>query len=71
MSTGNAASLIEYGSAAGGWQTVPSPDPGAPGGSTILDGILAFSPANVWAVGTYDGQGGMRTLIMHYTGGQR
>jgi hypothetical protein len=71
VSTGNAASLIEYGSAAGGWQTVPSPDPGAPGGSTILDGILAFSPANVWAVGTFDGQGGMRTLIMHYTGGKR
>jgi hypothetical protein len=69
-STGNAASLIEYGSASGGWRTVPSPDPGAPGGNTILDGVLAFSPANVWAVGTYDGQGGMRTLIMHYAGGR-
>lgn len=71
VSTGNAASLIEYGSAAGGWQTVPSPGPAAPGGSTILDGILAFSPANVWAVGTDDGKGGMRTLILHYAGGKR
>lgn len=70
VSTGNAASLIEYGSAGGGWRTVPSPDPGAPGGNTILDGVLAFSPANVWAVGTYDGKGGMKTLIMHYAGGK-
>jgi hypothetical protein len=70
VSTGNAAALIEYGSASGGWRTVPSPDPGAPGGNTILDGVLAFGPANVWAVGTYDGKGGMRTLIMHYAGGR-
>jgi hypothetical protein len=70
VSTGNAASLIEYGSASGGWRTVPSPDPGAPNGNTILDGVLAFSPTNVWAVGTYDGKGGMKTLIMHYAGGK-
>ena len=25
---------------------------------------------HVWAVGTYDGQSGMRTLIMHYAGGK-
>jgi Phosphoesterase family len=69
VSTGNAASLIEYGSASGGWTTVPSPNPGAANGNTILDGILALSPDNVWAVGTFDGANGMRTLIMHYTGG--
>ncbi len=69
VSTGNAASLIEYGSATGGWATVPSPNPGAANGNTILDGILALSPDNVWAVGTFDGANGMRTLIMHYTGG--
>ena len=69
VATGNAASLIEYGSATGGWKTVPSPDPGAPGGNTILDGVLAFSSTNIWAVGTYDGKGGMKTLILHYTGG--
>jgi urease accessory protein UreH len=31
--------------------------------------VFAFASNNVWAVGTYDGPGGMRTLIMHYTGG--
>ena len=67
--TGNAASLIEYGSAAGGWKVVPSPDPGAPNGNTLLYGVLAFGPHDVWAVGTYDGQNGMSTLALHYTGG--
>ena len=32
VTSGNAASLIEYGSATGAWKTVPSPDPGAPQG---------------------------------------
>ena len=68
VATGNAASLIAYGSASGGWTTVPSPNPGAANGDTILDGILALSSTNIWAVGEYDGPGGMRTLIMHYTG---
>jgi hypothetical protein len=66
--TGNAASLIQYGSAAGGWRTVPSPNPGTANGNTVLYAVLAFSPADVWAVGTYDGSGGMRTLALHYTG---
>jgi hypothetical protein len=68
-STQNGESLIEYGSATGGWTVVPSPDPST-GGNNILDGVLAFSSTNVWAVGEYDGHGGMRTLIMHYTGGK-
>jgi len=68
VSTENAASLIEYGSVSGGWRTVPSPDPSA-NGNNILDGIFAVSSTDVWAVGEWDGQGGMRTLIMHYTGG--
>jgi hypothetical protein len=68
-STANASALIEFGSATGGWVTVPSPDPGAANGNTILDGVFAVSDSNVWAVGAYDGAGGMRTLILHYTGG--
>jgi hypothetical protein len=64
--TGNAQSLIEYGSASGGWTIVPSPDPSK--GNNILDGVLAFSSTNVWAVGEEDASG-MHTLIMHYTGG--
>jgi hypothetical protein len=67
VSTGNAASLIEYGSATGGWTIVTSPDPSA-NGSNILDGIFAPSSTNISAVGEYDGSGGMRTLIMHYAG---
>ncbi len=70
VSTGNANSLIEYGSATGGWTVVASPDPST-SGNNILDGILAFSSNNVWAVGEWDGQAGMRTLIMHYAGGAR
>jgi len=69
VATTNGMSLIEYGSVSGGWTVVPSPDPGAANGNTFLDGVLAFSATNVWAVGTYDGTGGMRTLVMHYTGG--
>jgi hypothetical protein len=52
----------------GGWTAVPSPDPGAANGNTVLYAVQAFSPADVWAVGTYDGSGGMRTLALHYTG---
>ena len=52
--TGNGDSLIEYGSATRGWTVVPSPDPSADG-NNILDGVLAFSSDNVWAVGEYDG----------------
>ncbi|HTX83762.1 MAG TPA: hypothetical protein VME44_16375 [Streptosporangiaceae bacterium] len=66
-STTNANSLIEYGSATGGWTVVASPDPST-NGNNILAGVMAFSSTNVWAVGEFDGQGGMKTLIMHYTG---
>jgi hypothetical protein len=67
--TQNANSLIEYGTTAGGWKAVASPDPGAPNGNTILDGVFAVNDHSVWAVGTYDGKGGMKTLIMHYQTG--
>jgi hypothetical protein len=63
------SSLIEYGSASGGWEIVPSPNPGAANGNTYLFGVQAFGAGDVWAVGAYDGTGGMRTLIMHDTGG--
>jgi hypothetical protein len=69
VSTTSAASLIEFGSATGGWKIVPSPDPGAANGNTFLNAVLAFSNNDVWAAGTFDGSGGERTLIMHYTGG--
>jgi hypothetical protein len=69
-STGNASSLIEFGTATGGWRIVPSPDPGAAnGGNTFIDAVLAFGSRNIWAVGTFDGPSGLRTLILHYAGG--
>jgi hypothetical protein len=70
VSTGNASSLIEFGSAAGGWKIVPSPDPGAVNqGNTFINAVFAFANNNVWAVGTFDGASGQRTLILHFTGG--
>jgi len=62
-------SLIEHGTTSGGWRIVPSPDPGlANGGNTDLGAVLAFGPDNAWAVGTFDGKNGRRTLILHFTG---
>jgi hypothetical protein len=69
VSTGNASSLIEFGSAAGGWHTVPSPNPGAANGNTFINAVLAFASNNVWTVGAFDGSNGVRTLIMHFAGG--
>jgi len=69
VSTGNAASLTEFGSSSGGFKTVPSPNPGAANGNTYLTAVLAFSSTNVWVVGAFDGTSGMRTLAMHFTGG--
>jgi hypothetical protein len=36
-----------------------------PIGSTFLNAVLAFSAANVWPAGTFEGPGGERTLIMY------
>jgi hypothetical protein len=46
---------------------VPSPNPFS-SGNNVLFAALAFGPHDVWAVGMYDGNGGMRTLALHYTG---
>ena len=70
VSTGNAASLIEFGSATGGWMTVPSPDPGAVNkGNTFINAVFALGNDKVWAAGTFDGPTGQRTLILRFTGG--
>jgi hypothetical protein len=50
------------------WQVQPSPN-GAPGRASELTGVAAFSPKNVWAVGTYLGRlGNAETLIEHWDG---
>jgi hypothetical protein len=68
-STGNGSTLIEHGSASGGWKIVPSPDPAGANGNSFISGVQAFGDNDVWAVGTYDGAGGMQTMILHYAGG--
>jgi hypothetical protein len=45
------------------WAAVPSPNPGGTGG-TILYGVAAISPADVWAVGN----SGTTALILHWNG---
>jgi hypothetical protein len=50
-----------------GWRIVASPNPSS-NGNNILFAATAFGPHDVWAVGEWDGQGGMRTLALHYTG---
>ena len=67
--SGNDESVIEHGTASGGWTIVPSPNPGlANGGNTILGGVLAFGPDDAWAVGSFDGPNARQTLILHYPG---
>jgi hypothetical protein len=60
--------LIEFGTANGGWAIVPSPDPAGRQGNSLIDAVQAFGSRNVWAVGTFDGKGGTRTLILQRTG---
>jgi hypothetical protein len=66
--TTNPLSLIMFGSRKGGWHMIKAPEPVTSGGSgsSILDGIIAFGPTNIWAVGT--GSPGMSTFIVHYHG---
>jgi hypothetical protein len=51
-----------------GWASVASPDPGGTNGN-VLNGVLALSPANAWAVGSYltGGREG-EVLILHWNG---
>jgi hypothetical protein len=46
------------------WVRVP-PAPLTP---SLIDAVQAFGSRNVWVVGTLDGKGGTRTLILHRTG---
>jgi hypothetical protein len=68
---GTFESLTEFGRAGGGWRIVPSPNPGLAhgGGSTVLGGVAAFGPGDVWAVGYFDGANARRTLILNFTAG--
>jgi len=49
-----------------GWFEEPSPSPGqANAGNSELAGITIISPADIWAVGAYDGRNASQTLILH------
>jgi hypothetical protein len=56
------------------WTRMTTPDPPGPnGGSTVLNGVSAAGPGNVWAVGSYahnepGGLGIPHTLILRWTG---
>jgi hypothetical protein len=49
----NGFTLIEHWDGTA-WTRVPSPSPGVYPGGSFLDGVAATSPANAWAVGSYD-----------------
>jgi hypothetical protein len=50
------------------WTRVPSPNPGGPSRSNVLDGVTALSPSDAWAVGSYATGTTTRTLILHWNG---
>jgi hypothetical protein len=50
------------------WAVVASPDPGGATG-TVLNGVSALSPADVWAVGSANSDSPQpKTLILHWNG---
>jgi uncharacterized membrane protein len=51
------------------WKAVASPNLGTATASNQLNGVVALSPTNAWAVGYYDtGSGDQRALILHWDG---
>lgn len=57
--------------AASGWHTTTTPNPGVNFAyqSRSLNGVVAFSATNAWAVGNYSrASGGGSPLILHWTG---
>ena len=62
--TGNLLSLIERHDLTNGWVPEQSPSPGLANGNTQLAGVLALSPTEAWAVGSYDGVNAARPLIL-------
>jgi hypothetical protein len=50
------------------WRVQPSPNPGGSSDENQLSGVAATSPANAWAVGSYNNGTVSRTLIEHWNG---
>lgn len=65
MYDGAFSTLVEHWDGSS-WQIVASPDKGT--GNNFLDGILALSSNDVWAVGHYEAGGRTKTLVEHWNG---
>ncbi len=50
------------------WKIQPSPDQGSSGDDNVLNGVVAISPTDVWAVGYYFNGTADQTLIEHWNG---
>jgi hypothetical protein len=50
------------------WSQVPSPDPGGTASPHILNGVVATSAGNAWAVGQYWNGTAYQTLTEHWNG---
>jgi hypothetical protein len=50
------------------WKQVPSPNPGGPDNDNDLNGVVAISASNAWAVGSYTSPLGLSTLTAHWNG---
>ena len=66
---GSTRTLVEHFDGAR-WQVVASPNAASATGQNVLSGVVALSPRNVWAVGSFRDTGGsaLRTLIEHFDG---
>src|SRR6266508_3380442 len=48
------------------WQAVPAPSPGTE--ENVLNGVVAISSTDVWAVGYYEDPGSLTSLFLHWDG---
>ena len=68
-STGSATLIEHY--AAGQWQVVTSPNPGAPsqcGSGNVLNGVAGAAPSDIWAVGFYYSCSLFKPFLAHWNG---
>ena len=66
-SGGHSRGLVEHWNGAG-WKLVATPEPAVPTNDVSLDGVVAISATNAWAVGSISNGTTPRTLILHWDG---
>ena len=62
--SGNLLTLIEHFTNGSSVQET-SPSPGLANGDSLLGSVIALSPTDLWAVGTYDGVNAAMPLVLH------